>query len=80
VTAAKPARVEGPRAPSLLVTGIIQGQEDVAILKWPDSRGQVVSVGDHLAGGSQVKAIRSDAVVVTMGAHEWVVRLGDQAK
>jgi hypothetical protein len=77
---AKPARVEGPKAPTVLVTGIIQGQEDVAILKWPDTHGQVVSVGDHLAGGYQVKAIRSDAVVVSMGAHEWVVRLGDEAR
>jgi hypothetical protein len=80
VIIAKPARAEGPKAPAVLVTGIIQGQEDVAILKWPDTHGQVVSVGDHLAGGYQVKAIRSDAVVLAMGAREWVVRIGDEAK
>jgi hypothetical protein len=64
----------------VLVTGIIEGREDVAILKWPDTHGQVVRAGDHLAGGCVVKAIRSDAVVLARGAHEWVVRLGDQAK
>jgi hypothetical protein len=80
VTIPKPARIEGPKAPAVLVTGIIQGQEDVAILKWPDAHGQVVSVGDHLAGGYHVKAIQSDAVVLAMGAHEWVVRLGGEAR
>jgi hypothetical protein len=76
----KPAPPEGPRAPVVLVTGILEGQEDVAILKWPDTHGQVVRAGDHLAGGYVVKAIRSDAVVLALGTHEWVVRLGDEAK
>ena len=77
--AAKPRPPAGPRPPAVTVTGIIEGQEDVAILKWQDARGQVVRAGDHLTGGYVVKAIRSDAVVLALGAHEWVARLGAAA-
>ena len=77
--AAKPARTEGPRPPAAVVTGIIEGQENVAILNWPGSRGQVVRTGDRLNGGYVVKEIRSDAVVLVLGASRWVVRLGAEA-
>ena len=62
------------------MTGIIEGQENVAILNWPGSRGQVVRTGDRLNGGYVVKEIRSDAVVLVLGANQWVVRLGAEAK
>ena len=76
VPAAKPAPPAAPRPPALTVTGIIEGQENVAILKWQDGKGQVVRAGDHLGGGYTVKAIRADAVVLSLGTREWVARLG----
>jgi hypothetical protein len=61
----------------VVVTGILEGQENVAILKWSDTQRQVVRAGDRLEGGYVVKEIRSDAVVLTLGSHQWVVGLGN---
>jgi type IV pilus biogenesis protein PilP len=69
-----------PKPPSVLVTGILEGDENVAILKWSDAQRQVVRVGDHLDGGYVVKAIRSDAVVLAQRGSEWVMRLGTAPK
>ena len=70
-----------PAAPAMLtfevVTGILEGDDNVAILKWTDSQRQVVRVGDHLDGGYTVKAIRADGVLVAHGSHEWLMRLGN---
>jgi hypothetical protein len=60
----------------VVVTGILEGGENVAILKWDDSHRQVVRVSDHLQGGYVIKAIHTDAVVVSRGSHQWTVRLG----
>jgi len=69
-----------PKPPAVLVTGILEGRENVAILKWSDTQRQVVRTGDHLDGGYVVRAIRSDAVVLANGDSEWVMRLGAAAK
>jgi hypothetical protein len=74
--APKPAAAPPPPPPAVVVTGILEGDDNVAILKWNDSHRQVVRVGDRLDGGYVVKAIRTDAVVVTRGSHQWTVRLG----
>jgi hypothetical protein len=66
-----------PAPPAVVVTGILEGDDNVAILKWTDSQRQVVRVGDHLDGGYTVKAIRTDGVLVTHGSHEWLMRLGN---
>jgi hypothetical protein len=73
---AKPVAEPPPPPPAVAVTGILEGDENVAILKWNDAHRQVVRVGDRLDGGYVIKAIRTDAVVVTRGPHQWVVRLG----
>jgi hypothetical protein len=75
--AAKPAP---PKPPAVLVTGILAGQENVAILKWSDTQRQVVRVGDHLDGGYVVKSIRPDAVILALGNSQWVMRLGTASK
>jgi hypothetical protein len=76
--AAKPAPAPAPppSPPAVVVTGILEGDENVAILKWNDSHRQVVRVGDRLDGGYVIKTIRPEAVVVARGKHQWTVRLG----
>jgi type IV pilus biogenesis protein PilP len=69
-----------PKPPAMVVTGILEGQENVAILKWSDTQRQVVRVGDRLDGGYVVKAIRADAVVLSLGNSTWVMRLGTAAR
>jgi hypothetical protein len=73
--AAKPAPPAAP-PPAVVITGILEGDDNVAILKWDDSHRQVVRVGDKLDGGYVVKAIRSDAVVVAHRTTTWTIRLG----
>jgi hypothetical protein len=58
------------------VTGILEGDERVAIVKWSDEHRQVVRQGDRLDGGFVVKAIRPDAVVLARGSFQWTARLG----
>jgi type IV pilus biogenesis protein PilP len=77
--AARPAPAP-PKPPAMVVTGILEGQENVAILKWSDTQRQVVRVGDRLDGGYVVKAIRADAVVLSLGNSTWVMRLGTAAR
>jgi hypothetical protein len=71
-----PAPAKPEVAPAVVVTGILEGDSNVAILRWSDAQRQVVRVGDHLDGGFKVQAIRPDAVVLTRGSRQWVVRLG----
>lgn len=66
----------GGAPPPVVVTGILEGQENVAILRWSDTQRQVVRVGDQLDGGYTVKAIRPDGVVLAHGASQWLARLG----
>jgi hypothetical protein len=71
-----PAPEPKPNPPAVVVTGILEGDENVAILRWSDTQRQVVRVGDRLEGGFTVKEIRSDAVLVTHGKHQWWIRIG----
>jgi hypothetical protein len=73
---ARPAAPAPPTAPAVVVTGILEGDDNVAILKWTDAQRQVVRVGDRLDGGYTVKAIRPDGVLLTLGSHQWLMRLG----
>jgi hypothetical protein len=74
--AAKPAPAARPEPPAIVVTGILEGDENVAILKWSDDHRQVVRAGDRLDGGFVVRAIRPDAVTLTRGSFQWTARLG----
>jgi hypothetical protein len=73
VKAAPPAP---PSPPAIVVTGILEGDDNVAIVKWSDEHRQVVRLGDRLDGGFVVKAIRPDAVVLARGSFQWTARLG----
>jgi hypothetical protein len=72
----KPAAPVLPPAPAVVVTGILQGQDNVAILRWSDTKRQVVRQNDLLEGGYRVREIRPDAVVLVRGAYQWVVSMG----
>jgi hypothetical protein len=74
--AAKPAPPPAAPPPPVVITGILEGDDNVAILKWSDDHRQVVRVGDKLDGGYVVKAIRTDAVVVAHKNTTWTIRLG----
>jgi hypothetical protein len=72
----KPAVAPRPDPPAIVVTGILEGDDNVAILKWNDDHRQVVRAGDRLDGGFVVKAIRPDAVMLARGSFQWTARLG----
>lgn len=82
--AASPPRPEPIRRPALRLTGVIQGDPSVAILRGAtEQERQVVRVNDRVAGGYVVKSITPEGILLASAdadADRWFLPLGEGEK
>jgi Type II secretion system protein C len=84
---ARPAAQVAPaplQRPAITLTGVIQGDPSVAILRGAQDERQVVRVNDRVAGRYIVKSISADGILLAASAgsrpDRWFLPLGADAK
>jgi hypothetical protein len=77
-----PAAVMPVQRPSLLLTGVIEGDPSVAILRGDQEERHFVRVNDRVAGRYVVKAINADGILLTASSgsrpDRWFLPLGGE--